>query len=212
VRDAFGHASTGEITTNQPSPELPLKLALLPFVLIGVVVAIIFGLSAATNSASNAEPAPKSPALPAPATTSLAATPLPTPRSLPTASTRPEPTSPPVAKPAATAAPNPLPPSTGNPATRRPSWSRVDPNAIQPAVSPYAQWLAARRRLLSDLQCVDVAEKNITLRTGAAIQVGAAELDFYGRPRMPLSFGLGKCYLAPEAVLQMDRDALITQP
>jgi len=47
---------------------------------------------------------------------------------------------------------------------------------------------------------------------GAAIQVGAAELDFYGRPRMPLSFGLGKCYLAPEAVLQMDRDALITQP
>jgi len=71
VRDAFGHASAGEIATNQPSPELPLKLALLPFVLIGVVVAIIFGLSAAMNSASNAEPAPKSPALPAPATTFL---------------------------------------------------------------------------------------------------------------------------------------------
>lgn len=86
-----------------------------------------------------------------------------------------------------------------------PAWQR---NEVDPArqLNPYDQWLAARRVLLTDLDCFEARGRAITLHPGQILWVEPAVLDYYGQARTPLFLGMvgWRCYVSPELSGSMD--------
>jgi hypothetical protein len=102
-------------------------------------------------------------------------------------------------------------PSTlSSPGTPRAAWQRVsDPRCSTPgaASSPFCQWLATRRHLLTDLVVIGPSGAPLTLHAGDDVELGAVS-SVAGQPMAKLSTasmgGFGAVYLSMATVQSLD--------